>query len=236
VRNPLVAQGGTLPEPINEVKMFAPGAFRKKMERAIIPGDYATLAKQENPALQNAVAESRWTGSWYEMQVAVDHRDTEEVNEVLKDQVENSLYPFRRIGYDLKVIPAKYVPLDVTLEICVQPGYLRAHVKAALLDRFSNHKLANGQPGYFHPDNLSFGDSIALSKIVAVAQGTPGVASVDRLSILVKNQLFVWPGDTDPNTLEDPIIPLALLEIARVDNDPSFPENGTFKVDLRGGR
>ena len=43
-RNPLAASGGTDPEPIAEVKMFAPNAFKNTLERAITAADYATLA------------------------------------------------------------------------------------------------------------------------------------------------------------------------------------------------
>lgn len=43
-RNPLAASGGTDPEPIAEVKMFAPNAFKNTLERAITAADYAALA------------------------------------------------------------------------------------------------------------------------------------------------------------------------------------------------
>ncbi len=69
-RNPLAATGGTAPEPVADVKMFAPFAFRDVLERAITADDYGTLAA--NPALQGAKATLRWTGSWYEALVAVD--------------------------------------------------------------------------------------------------------------------------------------------------------------------
>jgi len=31
-------------------------------------------------------------------------------------------------------------------------------------------------------------------------------------------------------------LPLGPLEIARLDNNPSFPENGKLTLDMRGGR
>ena len=40
-RNPLPAIGGTDPEPIEDVKFFAPYAFRSQLERAITAADYA---------------------------------------------------------------------------------------------------------------------------------------------------------------------------------------------------
>ena len=34
----------------------------------------------------------------------------------------------------------------------------------------------------------------------------------------------------------DPVIELDRLEIARLENDPSFPEHGVFNVTVEGGR
>jgi hypothetical protein len=31
-------------------------------------------------------------------------------------------------------------------------------------------------------------------------------------------------------------MPLGRLEIARLDNDPNFPEHGVLRLDLRGGK
>ncbi|MDR3415544.1 MAG: hypothetical protein P4L83_05085 [Nevskia sp.] len=43
-RNPLAASGGTAPEAADDVRMFAPYAFRDVLNRAITADDYATLA------------------------------------------------------------------------------------------------------------------------------------------------------------------------------------------------
>jgi len=83
------------------------------------------------------------------------------------------LYRFRRMGQDVVVAPAIYVPLDLTLTVCVLPHYLSGHVEAALLDRFSNQRLPDGRLGFFHPDSLTFGEGIAISKIIAAAQAIP---------------------------------------------------------------
>jgi hypothetical protein len=88
--------------------------------------------------------------------------------------------------------------------------------------------LPDGRLGFFHPDNLTFGEGIYLSKLVAAAQAVEGVESVqaDKLERLFEG----------PNEIENGILPLAPLEIARLDNDPSFPENGVLTLDVRGGR
>ena len=46
-RNPLAASGGTAPEPLADVRQFAPYAFRDVLERAVTADDYATLAADD---------------------------------------------------------------------------------------------------------------------------------------------------------------------------------------------
>ena len=55
-RNPLAASGGTDPESIAEVKMFAPDAFRNTLERAINAADYASLAADNSRRLSERSA------------------------------------------------------------------------------------------------------------------------------------------------------------------------------------
>jgi predicted phage baseplate assembly protein len=230
VRNPLAARGGRLPERLDEVKLFAPTAFRKVLQRAITSDDYASLASSRNEqGVQRAAASLRWTGSWYEVQVAVDPRGTEELNEPLFEEIGDSLATSRRMGHDLSIKLARYVPLNLALSVCVLPEYLRGHVREALSQLFSNRRLPDGQLGLFHPDNLTFGDSVYVSKLVAAAQSVPGVETV-QVTTLER----LWEGRN--GEIEEGVLPLGPLEVARLDNDPSFPERGNLKLTLRGGR
>ena len=124
---------------------------------------------------------------------------------------------------------ARRVPLDIEMIVCILPGYLRGHVKAVLLEQFSNRMLINGQRGFFHVDNLSFGDDIYLSQLVAIAQATQGVESVQLTKLQRLNEL-------SNQEIENGVLPLGPFEIARLDNDPGFPENGILTLDMRGGR
>jgi len=226
-RNPLPAQGGTAPEALAEVKLFAPYAFRTELQRAITADDYARLAEKHK--VQRAAAALRWTGSWYEVLVAIDPLGALEADDELLNEIAGHLYRYRRIGHDLVVKPARYVPLDIEMIVCVLPHYLRGHVKAALLDVFSNRTLPDGRLGFFHPDNLTFGEGIYLSKLVAAAQAVPGVESV----IVTNLERF----DEGPNgEIENGLLPLGPLEIARLDNDSSFPQNGVLTLNMGGGR
>ncbi len=228
IRNPLPATGGIDPEPTSDAKMFAPTAFTRTLERAITPADYETLA-ENNPKLQNASAALNWTGSWYEADVAVDPVGTETPTAALLTQVKTYLEPYRRIGHDLAVTPARYVPLFLSLEVCALPYYQRGHIEAALLQVFGRGRLPGGQLGFFHPDNLTFGEDIYLSKIVAVAQA---VAGVECVTVAALHRLFESPN----HELQNGLLPLANDEIAQLDNDPSFPEHGVLQITVCGGR
>ncbi|WP_263381646.1 putative baseplate assembly protein [Granulicella arctica] len=228
VRNPLPASGGMDPEPMEDAKMFAPTDFRQVLQRAITAADYQTLA-EENKQLQGASAELVWTGSWYEADVAIDPLGTETAKPTLLKNIKTSLEAYRRIGQDLAVKAARYVPIYLELAVCVEPDYLQAHVKSALLDVFSQRKLAGGKLGFFHPDNMTFGEDIDVSRIVAAGQVVPGVecVTVKRL-----HRLFEKPN----HELQNGVLPLTNDEIPQLDNDPSFPEHGVLKLAMRGGR
>jgi hypothetical protein len=163
------------------------------------------------------------------MGIAPEHVTDAPEGDPLLQEIEEYLYSHRRIGHDLFVTRAEYVPLDIALEVCVLPNYLRGHVKAAMLDLFSNRTLPDGRRGFFHPDNLSFGDDIFLSRLVSTAQAVTGVESVrvTRLQRLFEEQ---------NREIETGVLALNPFEIARLDNDPSSPEDGQLLLEMRGGR
>lgn len=228
-RNPLPATGGLSPEPMSEARLFAPNAFLKQLERAITADDYARLAEHyPGRKVQRAGASLRWTGSWYAAEVSIDPLGGDSDPQLLKG-IKGHLYPYRRMGHDLEVEAARYVPLKIEMQVCVKPHYLRGHVEGALLEVFGGKVLANGALGFFHPDNLTFGEGIYLSKLVAAAQAVTGVESV-RVTKLERL------GEGDRGELEAGILKLGPLEVPQLANDPNFPERGTLKITMRGGR
>jgi hypothetical protein len=227
-RNPLPARGGTVQEPVAQAKLLAPTAFLELIMRAITADDYATLAERI-PKLQGADARLAWMGSWYEAQVAVDPYGTEAPDPALLEEVEGFLHPFRRLGHDLEVVAAEYVPLYIELMVCVMPDYLRGHVEAALRLVFGDGVLPDGSLGFFHPDRLGFGGGVYLSQLVAAAQAVPGVQHVEVTRL---ERLYAGPN----GELAKGVLPLGNGQIAQVDNDPDFPEHGQFHLLMRGGR
>ncbi|PSR19019.1 putative baseplate assembly protein, partial [filamentous cyanobacterium CCP3] len=229
-RQLFAAVGGTQPEPLKQVELFAPGTFRQELQRAITAQDYADLVMRDfADRVQRAAAVLRWSGSWPEVLVAVDPIGRTEADPELLDAIAQRLYRYRRTGHDVLVRSATTVPLHIELTLCVRPDHIRGHVKAALLEALGNGTTARGDKGFFHPDRLSFGEGIALSRLVAAAQSVIGVenAVVTRLERLHEG----------PNgEREQGLLPLGPLEVARLDNDPNFPDNGKLILHLRGGR
>ncbi|MBR0846471.1 putative baseplate assembly protein [Bradyrhizobium diazoefficiens] len=227
VRNPLPASGGTEPEDIEAARRDAPQAFRSQ-ERAVTAADYAAAAERRAD-VQRAAATFRWTGSWHTVFVTPDRFGGGPVNASFAAQLRHHLERFRMAGYDLDVRPPRYVPLDVTLHVCVKPDYFRAEVAQAVRAVLSSTVLPDGTLGLFHPDNFSFGDSVYLSRIIAAAQGVEGVEAVQA----EKFQRFISPLAT---SLDDEVIPIGSLEIAQLANNPSFRERGRLVINAGGGK
>ncbi|MGW4392156.1 putative baseplate assembly protein [Streptomyces sp. NPDC004685] len=226
VRNPLPATGGVEPEPVEQARQLAPLDLRRTRLRAVTAEDYADLARAL-PGVQRAAAEIRWTGGVQEAHVAIDAYGSAEPPAELLARVEQSLEAYRRIGHDLVVGHARPVPLEIALSVCVTPGHQQGHVLAELYRVLGSGRLSRGRLGFFHPDALTFGEPVRLSRLVAVAAAVPGVrdVQVDRF-----RRLF----EQDRGEREDGVLRLGPLEIAMCDNDPDRPENGHLAISLGG--
>lgn len=226
VTNPLPAAGGVDPETSDDVRAYAPFAFRRQ-ERAVTAADYADVCLRR-PDVQRAAASFRWTGSWHTAFVTVDRLGGAASDADFTRQLEQFLDRFRMAGVDVAVDAPRFVSLELDMEVCVQPEHLRAHVRDAFMRRFSNRQVA-GRRGFFHPDNFTFGQSVFLSEIYREAQEVPGVDSV-------RVTRFRRQGTRDTRALLDARIDLGRLEIARLDNDRNYPEHGVLRLTMMGGR
>jgi predicted phage baseplate assembly protein len=201
-------------------------------QRAVTAEDYAVVAAR-HPQVQRAAATRRWTGSWYTWYLTVDRRGGLPLDAAFQRELREFLQRFRLAGYDLAIDAPRFVPLELVFSVCVQPGYYPADVKAALLEVFSDR--GGGQRGFFHPDRLSFGQSVYLSQVVAVAMAVPGVQWVDFSDADPRHRFQRW-GQAANRERETGEIALGPLEIARLDNDPNAPENGRIDFLMEGGQ
>jgi hypothetical protein len=228
VRNPMPAQGGIEPESIEQVRQNAPSAFRTQ-ERAVTTSDYANVAQRCELDVQRAAATLRWTGSWRTVFLTVDRLGGVEVDNTFENNLRRCLERYRMAGHDVEVDSPRHISLAVEMVVCVKPFYFTSDVKAAVLEVFSNRVLPDGRRGVFHPDNFTFGQTVYLSPLYAAAHALAGVDSVEITK-------FQRQGIDNDDALKAGKLVLSRLEIARLDNDPNFPEHGIFNVILKGGR
>ena len=186
-----------------------------------------------DPAVQSVAASMAWTGSWFEVDVAIDPFGVESASDALRAQVAAQLDRVRRVGHDVAIPVARVVPLVIEIAVCVKDDYLAAHVRAAVRDRLGSRPLADGSVGLFHPDRLSFGQDVYVSQIVAEAQRVDGVRHVEVTRL---ERFPGHPKQPDPAALLSGVLEMRPTEIAQVANDPSFPEHGTLTFVMGGGR
>ena len=229
--NPMPASGGTDPETNAQIARRAPQQFLTQ-ERAITMPDYVTAA-ESNPLVRNAVATQRWTGSWYTVFIAAEPQPSSQtggaqtggtLTAAQQKSVTTTVNSFRLAGEDLQLDSPQYVSLEIALTICVDPDYFNLDVQQAL-----NQVLGSGTGGFFNPDNFTFGQNVYLSPIYAAARSVPGVNTVTATTFSIQ-------GVTDNTYLANGEIPLEPLQIARLENDPSFPDHGQLTLNMEGGK
>jgi predicted phage baseplate assembly protein len=226
LRNPLAARGGVDPESLEEVRQYAPQAFRRQ-ERAVNAEDYVAIATG-HPQVQRAQASLRWTGSWHTVFLTIDRIGGHPVDARFRDELFAFFEPYRLAGYDLEINDPEFVPLDIALAICVRKGHFPADVRRAVLDVLSNRNLPGGKRGFFHPDQFTFGQPVFLSQVYTAVLAVEGVETVEA------TRFQRW-GKSPNQELENAVIQLAALEVARLDGDPNFPENGQLTLTMKGG-
>jgi hypothetical protein len=226
VDNPLPAAGGADPESADEIRRDAPHAFAVQ-ERAVTEADYTEIA-QRSGTVQRAAASFRWTGSWRTVFLTADRFGGSPVDEGFEKELRRWLEKYRMAGYDLEVDAPQFIPLEIGLHVCVSPGHFRSDVAAAVRAVLSDGTLPDGRRGLFHSDNLTFGQPVFLSGTLAAVHSVPGVQSVDVRTFERQRQ----PGSSG---VESGVLRMGRLEIARLDNDPNFPEHGVLNLTFGGG-
>jgi len=115
------------------------------------------------------------------------------------------------------------VPLEVSLVLCVEPGFLCHEVRDRVLAEL--RPGTDKRRGYFHPDRLSFDQEIELGDLLAFVQALAGVRAV-------KAETFRALDKLGPQVVDR--IVLGPYEVARLAADENFPEFGKLRVRAVG--
>lgn len=230
--NPLPASGGIDPETNDQIRRRAPQAFLAQdsntIERSVTMADYEAVA-ENNPLVDQAVASLRWTGSWYSVFIAVEPAGGGNLTPTLQQALTTTVERYRLAGQDLQLESPQYVSLQITLVVSVDSNYFRSDVEQSLLQVLGNQILPNGQKGLFYPDNFTFGQTVYLSPVYAAARSVAGVISVTATK-------FQPQGVDSTQYLTAGQIKLGSLQVARLDNDPSYPDHGQLTLVMQGGK
>lgn len=235
LRNPLPATGGRDREPVKAIRIAAPHAFRQQ-RRAVTPADYVAAAELFGD-VQRAYAERRWTGSWSTIFLAIDRAGGAPVDAAFEDALRAHLATYRLAGHDLEVVPPRYASLEIRLYVCVCGDHYPGDVERELLSVFSSGYSADGRAGYFHPDNFSFGGNVMLGPIIARAMQVAGVKWIGPRD--AEGAAIGFFGRLDQPGIDyadDAEIPIAPNEVARLANNPTFPDHGRIAFIMAGGR
>ncbi|MGF1767887.1 baseplate J/gp47 family protein [Enterovibrio makurazakiensis] len=227
VRNITAGKGGRNRETHAAIRKRAPFLF-KTQERAVTREDYQTLGRRVE-WVQDVSCAYVHTGSWITTFALPDPKGRVGVGDDQRVALREHYEKFRLAAHDVDVSTPVYVPLEITLHVCVAPNASKSHVRQRLLSLFSPKRQANGALGILHPDQFRAGQILHLSPLLAAAQNVDGV-------IAAKATRFRRFGDPRTSGLEERKLLFGRTEIARVDNDASHPGNGVFLFDLEGGR
>jgi len=227
VGNPFPVTSGVDPESATEIKLLTPEAYKSETFFAVRPEDYGAQAEKLD-FVQRAQGTFRWTGSWLSVMTAVDPSNAFELSPDRREQVEALLHCRRQAGRDVIVKDPKFLNLDLAISICVSrdafPGQVRVRVMEALFGKGG----VRPQPGFFDPDNFTFGTPLRRSALEAAIVAVEGVEAVPGIEIRTH-------GVTEFHDFEGLAFEVADDELIRVENAPLRPERGIVTLLTEGG-
>ncbi len=221
VTNPLPFANARGEESPTSVRMLAPEAYRAEPRRAVRPEDYSQII-EKMPFVQRASSTTRWTGSWSTDFVALDPLASVELTAGQQDEVEHEIDCIRLAARDARRVDADYLDLDVEIRVCVAADSYVGDVVEALYEQIA-------APGFFSPDNFTFGTPLSRTALEARVQSVPGVKFVDSIRLRVHG-LGDWRPFSEPELIPGP------GEIVRLQNDPNRAAVGILRIAGDGGR
>jgi hypothetical protein len=228
VWNPFDVTDGRDPESPEKVRRNAPEAYRAHQLRAVTLADYVRRA-EEVPGVSRAVARYAWTGSWRTVRVTIDPDGTTVLEEPLRETIAAHLEAVRLIGEDIELRPPHFVPLDIRIVVCADAQYWREDLRFILEQEFSDNWTSDGRPGFFNPDQWTFGQALHRSQIEGRLHQIAGIEHV--VSIVMKRFNAPTPGLPITERLE-----MGFDEVVQLANNPDHLERGLIRFDVRGGR
>jgi hypothetical protein len=215
------------PETFDEARHVASDAFRAETFRAVREEDYAA-AVEKLSWVQRAGAQFRWTGSWLTLFATPDPKRSFTLSEEERIDLERQLNRYRLAGREAYGMNPKFANLDLEIHICVAPTSYIGEVKEAVLEVLFGRRGVRPRPGFFSPDNWTFGTALERARLEAAIQAVPGVRAVEEIYIRRR-------GWFAKRLFDELVYSIAPDEIIRVENNPELPERGAVRLVMEGG-
>ncbi len=215
------------PETSEDARHVAPDAFRAETFRAVRAEDYAA-AVEKLSWVQRAGAQFRWTGSWLTLFATPDPKGSFTLTEEQHLDLERQLNRYRLAGREAYGMNPKFANLDLEIHVCVAQTSYSGDVKEAVLEALFGRRGVRPKPGFFSPDNWTFGTALERARLEAAIQAVPGVRAVEDIYIRRRG----WFAKRLFNEL---VYSVAHDEIIRVENNPDLPERGAVRLVMEGG-
>ena len=220
VTNPLAITSGSDEETPENIRISAPEAYRALPLRAVRPGDFSDIL-QRLPWVQRANATVRWTGSWATYFIAADPVGGFALTDAERRELNDEIDCIRQATRDARAADPDYVDIDLEIEVCAKatsyPGEVAERVTEALT-----------APGFFSPDNFTFGQPLRRSGLESAIQCVPGVKGVEKIRLRERTKRD-WHDFTEAELAVEP------WQIVRLQNDPLYPGRGALRVTADGG-
>ena len=227
VTNPFGVIDAVDPEALATARHVIPQAYRAETFRAVRAEDYAA-AVEKLPWVQRAGAQFRWTGSWLTLFATPDPKNSFRLSAEQRRDLERQLNRYRLAGREAFGMNPKFANLDLEIHICVAHTSYIGEVKEAVLEALFGKRGVRPHPGFFSPDNWTFGTPLERAKLEAAIQAVPGVKAVEEIYIARR-------GWFAKRIFDELVYAVAFDEIIRVENNPDLPERGAVRLVMEGG-
>jgi predicted phage baseplate assembly protein len=226
--NPFAAEDGADAESIERVRSRAPFEFQTRTFRAVRPEDYDAAARTL-AWVQRTGTQFRWTGSWPTVFSTVDPLGSASLGTDQLIELVRLLNRYRLAGYECYAPLPRYVSFDLQIFVCATSDAFQGDVIAGMESALRPVRRSDGSIGFFHVDNFTLGTPFERSRLEAAIQEVPGVAGVQSIEYRRRgvHRTFV----------NLPMrVPMAPGEVLLIENNPSRPERGSYRVTVEGGR
>ncbi len=224
VSNPMAAIGGRDREDLSRIRYSAPRNTRDTLS-AITPADWERLLERL-PEVSRVRARVLDVGVRRVVRLTVLLNDEDILAEEEKTRrwatVRRAVESVRLLGFDVELVPPKWVPLDIDLTVDADAGAEAEGVRRDVL------RALKRQGGVFDPDSTGLGGDIRLDAVYREVLGVPGVAGarVSRFRRLEPRAIeYVGTG----------VLPISGDEVAVIEPPDKSQPAGLLTVTVCGG-